>query len=247
MKINFENKVVLVTGGTRGIGKSIVEEFLKAGATVFATGTRSDKIEILNKKNTKPLLTYVQLDLSNSSSLENFTKEFCQSHWIDILVNNAGINIVEEATNIPEENFDKIHRVNVKGPFLLTKTIGKRMLKNEWGRIVNVASIWSKVTRSGRLSYSSSKMGLVGMTKTLGVEWAKYNVLVNSVSPGFTLTELTKNTNTKDELMSIEKMIPQQRLANPIEIARVVLFLASEENSYIVGQNIIVDGGYTTI
>ena len=247
MNIKFENKVVLVTGGTRGIGKSIVEQFLLAGARVFCTGTKLGEIEVLNKKNTNLFLTYVQLDLANSSSIEKFLKEFCQSNRIDILINNAGINIVEEALNISEKNFDKIHTVNVKGPFILSKAIGKMMLEKEWGRIVNIASIWSKVTRSGRLSYSASKMGLLGMNKTFGVEWAKYNVLVNCVSPGFTLTELTKNTNTKEEIISIEKMIPQQRMAKPIEIAKVVLFLASEENSYIVGQNIIVDGGYTTI
>lgn len=247
MNLNFENKVALVTGGTRGIGKSIAEQLLLAGARVFCTGTKLDEIEVLNKKNTNPFLTYVQLDLANSKSIGKFMKDFCESEKIDILINNAGINIVEEATNISEKNFDKIHIVNVKGPFLLTKTIGKKMLENEWGRIVNIASIWSEVTRSGRLSYSASKMGLLGMNKTFGVEWAKYNVLVNCVSPGFTLTELTKNTNTKEEIISIEKMIPQKRMAKPIEIAKVVLFLASEENSYIVGQNIIVDGGYTTI
>ena len=121
------------------------------------------------------------------------------------------------------------------------------MIEKKWGRIINIGSIWSVVTRSGRLSYSTSKMALLGINKTLAVEWAKYNVLVNSVSPGFTLTELTSMTNTKDELEIIRTKIPQNRLAIPEEIAKGVLFLSSDLSSYIVGQNIIIDGGYTAI
>ena len=121
------------------------------------------------------------------------------------------------------------------------------MVKRNWGRIVNIASIWGAVTRPGRLSYSTSKMALLGINKTLAVEWAKNNVLVNAVSPGFTLTELTKTTNTEEEINIIKNKIPQNRLAFPEEIARGVLFLSSNLNSYIVGQNLIIDGGYTTI
>ena len=121
------------------------------------------------------------------------------------------------------------------------------MIEKRWGRIVNVASIWSIITRPGRLSYSSSKMALLGINKTLGIEWAKHNVLVNCVSPGFTLTELTATTNTEEELKIIKNKIPQNRLAMPEEIAKTILFLSSELNTYITGQNITIDGGYTTI
>ena len=121
------------------------------------------------------------------------------------------------------------------------------MLAKQWGRIVNIASIWSVVTRTGRLSYSASKMALLGINKTLAIEWAKHNILVNCVSPGFTLTELTATTNTKEELKTIENQIPQNRMAMPEEIAKGVLFLSSELNSYMVGQNITIDGGYTAV
>ena len=129
----------------------------------------------------------------------------------------------------------------------MAQAFGKQMIKRNWGRIVNISSIWGVVTRPGRLSYSASKMALLGINKTLAVEWAKNNVLVNAVSPGFTLTELTKTTNTEEELNIIKNKIPQNRLAFPEENAKGVLFLASNLNSYVVGQNLIIDGGYTTI
>ena len=141
----------------------------------------------------------------------------------------------------------KIQNINVYGPFLLAKAFGVKMIEKKWGRIINIASIWSIVSRSGRLSYSTSKMALLGLNKTLAIEWAKHNVLVNCISPGFTLTELTATTNTKEELKIIENTIPQNRLALPEEIANCVLFLSSDLNTYITGQNIAIDGGYTAI
>jgi len=154
---------------------------------------------------------------------------------------------VAEATEISDKDFQKIQEINVHGPFLLAQAFGRQMIEKRWGRIVNIASIWSLVTRPGRLSYSTSKMALLGLNKTLAIEWAKHNVLVNCVSPGFTSTELTETTNTKEELKIIENKIPLNRMAAPEEIARVVLFLSSELNSYMAGQNIAIDGGYTAI
>ncbi|MDB4114576.1 SDR family oxidoreductase [Flavobacteriaceae bacterium] len=247
VEINLENKTALVTGGTRGIGKAIVDELLQSGAMVFATGTNVAQIKELNTTNKNSQLTYLQLNLSNPDNVKDFIAKTLELTDVDILINNAGINIVSGADKTTDESFLKIQEVNVHGPFLLAQAFGKQMVKRNWGRIVNVASIWGVVTRPGRLSYSASKMALLGINKTLAVEWAKNNVLVNAVSPGFTLTELTIATNTKEELNIIKNKIPQNRLALPEEIARGVLFLSSNLNSYIVGQNLIIDGGYTTI
>jgi 3-oxoacyl-[acyl-carrier protein] reductase len=247
IEINLENHLALVTGGTRGIGRSIVEQLLKAGARVLATGTNESQIQKLNHENQNSSLKYLTLNLKDSQSVENFINEVVKKWNIDILINNAGVNIVSEVTEINEDDFREIQNINVHGPFLLAKAFGIKMIEKKWGRIVNIASIWSIVTRPGRLSYSTSKMALLGLNKTLAVEWAKHNVLVNCVSPGFTLTELTASTNTKEELKIIESTIPQNRLAEPEEIAKCVLFLSSELNTYITGQNIAIDGGYTAI
>ena len=247
VEINLENKIALVTGGTRGIGRAIVEELLQSGAKVFATGTNVAQIKELNITNKNTQLTYLQLNLSYPDNVKDFIVKTLELTEIDILVNNAGINIVSDADQIAFEDFLKTQQINVHGPFLLAQAFGKQMVKRNWGRIVNISSIWGVVTRPGRLSYSTSKMALLAINKTFAVEWAKNNVLVNSISPGFTLTELTKTTNTKEELKIIENKIPQKRLAMPKEIANGVLFLTSNLNSYIVGQNLIIDGGYTAI
>lgn len=247
VEINLKNKVAIVTGGTRGIGKSIVDQFLLAGANVLATGTNTSAIEKLNQENNNPYLKYLQLNLNDPENVKSFIKNTLALHSVDILINNAGINIVAEATEILDEDFKQIHEINVRGPLLLAQAFGKQMIEKKWGRIVNIASIWSVVTRPGRLSYSASKMALLGINKTLAIEWAKHNVLVNCVSPGFTLTELTATTNTKEELKLIENKIPINRMAMPEEIAKGVLFLCSELNSYMAGQNITIDGGYTSI
>lgn len=237
MDLTFNDKHILVTGGTRGIGKAIAEEFLLQGATVTITGTSKDY---------KGELNYRALDLLDENSVNEFLA-WLSSQTIDVLINNAGINKVLTNTDTDNTDFENLINVNLRGPYILCREVSRTMKNKGYGRIVNISSIWSSITRPKRSLYSASKSGLVGLTKTLAVELAKYDVLVNCVAPGFTMTELTKNTNTKEELENLAKAIPIERLAKPNEIANLVVFLSSDKNTYLTGQNIIIDGGYTIV
>lgn len=250
MKIDFSNKTALITGATRGIGKAIADCLGDAGATLILTGTRSDLVDQLNSdlamKGIKGVV-YIQADFSNKASVESFLSKLDSYSKIDICVNNAGINKIDEFIGTDSDDYELIHEINLKAPYRILKVVGPKMIGNKYGRVVNIASIWSVVTRHGRSMYTTSKWGLLGMTKALAVEWAAHNIMVNAVSPGFTLTELTASTNSKEELEKISGMIPAKRMADPVEMARVVAFLCSDLNSYMTGQNIVVDGGYTSI
>ena len=246
MKLSFLKKNVIITGGTRGIGSSLSKNFLKLGANVFATGTDQLKIKKLNQLNINRRLLYLHLDLLSSSSINNFQKFIIKQKKIDILINNAGINIKNPIDKIKMSDWDKIQTINLKGPALLTKIISKKMKKNKYGRIVNISSIWSVVGKEMRAVYASSKSGLVGLTTSSALDLAKYNILVNSVSPGVINTELTKSILGKKGIREITKQIPLNRLGKANEVADLVVFLSSEVNSYITGQNIIIDGGYTS-
>lgn len=250
MKIDFKNKTALITGATRGIGKSLADCFHEAGANLILTGTKLEEIEKLNAETKgKGILNiqYLQADFSDSLSTDNFLRNLADYNQIDICINNAGINKINDFIDTTLEDFSLINNINFNVPYKILKVIGPKMIANNYGRVVNVASIWSVVTRPGRSIYTSSKIALVGLTKTLAVEWAMHNIMVNAVSPGFTLTELTKTTNTLEQLEAIEKIIPAKRLAEPVEIARVIAFLCSDLNTYLTGQNIIIDGGFTNV
>lgn len=250
MKLDFSNRKVLITGATRGIGKSIADVLYSAGANLILTGTNKNEITQLNNeisKNNTLNIKFIQVDFSCEESTAIFLSELNKIAKIDVCINNAGVNKVDNFNDTSIEDYDWLHNINLKAPYQILKVVGPKMIFNNYGRIVNIASIWSVVTRPGRSLYTMTKNALVGLTKTLAIEWASQNVLVNSISPGFTLTELTKTTNTPQQLSEIEKLIPVQRMADPIEIARVVAFLCSDLNTYLTGQNIIVDGGYTNL
>ena len=248
MLLDYKGKVALVTGGTRGIGKAIADTLWTSGANVYMTGTKQEEIDSLNAEMKAQGIEwkhYLCVDLSNECSLNKFLLELEKIPRIDICVNNAGINIVRDFCEVPFEEFMKVQQINVFGPRQILNVVVPKMKAQKYGRIVNIASIWSVINRPGRSSYGISKNAIHGLTKALSIELAADNIMVNSVSPGFTMTELTKNTNTPEQLMELSKKVAARRLADPQEQANVVAFLCSEQNSYMTGQNLVVDGGYT--
>jgi 3-oxoacyl-[acyl-carrier protein] reductase len=248
VNIDLSGKVALITGGTRGIGKAIADRFLDAGASIILTGTKATEVEKLNAENTNPQrISYLQVDFTNAESVAAFVVKIHEIGKIDVLINNAGINKIGPNTETSDADFDLLNDVNVKGPYILCREVSKLMKAHGYGRIVNLTSIWGAITRPGRSIYTANKHAIAGLTKTLAIELAEHNILVNAVGPGFTLTELTATTNTPDELKKITDIIPIKRMAQPVEIANLVLYLGSELNSYLTGQNLIIDGGYTNV
>ncbi len=247
LNIDFTGKTALITGGTRGIGKATAEVLLQGGANVIATGTNSDTVAKLNAAEQNERLNYLVADFSSRAATGQFLESLDQFAPIDILINNAGINKIYPIAEIAVEDYDSITDVNLRAPYLLCRHLAPGMKQRGYGRIVNIASIWSVKTKAGRSAYAVTKHGLVGLTKSLAVELSKYDVLANAVSPGFTETELTKSTNTEAEMKLMAAQVPMERFAQPVEIANVVAFLASSMNSYLTGQNIVVDGGFVIV
>jgi len=243
--MKFKNKTVVVTGGTKGIGAAIGELYAKEGANVVLTGRESAVLNDMQERAPQNI-KYIPLDLEQKNSVEQFLEFLASIECLDVLVNNAGINRIERIENISYENFEAVLNVNLVSPFYICQKAAELMAK-QGGKIVNIASIWSNITREGRVSYITSKAGIAGLTRGLATDMAKFNVLVNTVSPGFVMTELTQASLNEQEMKSMRDMIPMQRMAQPSEIANVVAFLTSDENSYITGQNIVVDGGFSNV
>jgi len=222
----MKTRRALITGGSRGIGAAIVEKFSQ------------EKVEVIAP-------TRAQLDLLSNESIDLFLDSLnCP---IDIIVNNAGINVLAAATELSDRDFRDTLQTNLVAPLWLTRKLAPQMMARGFGRVVNISSIFSVVSKSGRASYSASKAGLNGLTRTLAVEMAPSNVLINAVAPGYVDTELTRQNNSAQDLRAICSTIPIGRLAQTNEIAEVVFFLCSDKNTYITGQVIVVDGGFTCL
>ena len=229
----------VVTGATRGIGFAIAERLLSDGYEVIVTGTE------VNSSGPEGSL-YQQVDFLDDQSILDFL-EFLKIQQIDILVNNAGINKTGKFASIDIDDFDKILRVNLRTPFQLIQSVLPYMQKMKWGIIVNLTSIFGNITKEYRASYSSSKFGLDGMTAALAAEVSKYGILANSVGPGFIDTDMTRKVLGEDEISELKTRIPMKRLGRVTEIASLVSWLVSEENTYMSGQNIIIDGGFSRV
>jgi 3-oxoacyl-[acyl-carrier protein] reductase len=250
LTLDFSDKVVLITGATRGIGAVLARDFRDAGADLILTGTDPARITDLNRANAEKGIQgihYFQADFDDDASLQCFLEQIDRYPRIDVCVNNAGINKNNLISDIMLDDYDRITRVNLRAPALICRTVCRKMQAARYGRIVNIASIWSVVSKARRSVYAATKAGLVGLTRTIAADMAPYNVLVNAVSPGFTLTELTEATLSPQEMRELAAQVPLNRFAQPSEIAKVVLFLASDLNTYLTGQNIVVDGGFTSV
>ena len=243
MKIDFKGQKILITGGNSNLGKKVIELLLKNNAFVYTTVTNIKKNKNYKLKNKN--IKFFELDYKNSKSVQNFINEIKNIDDIDVLINNAGINIIDNISNIKNKDWTDIQNVNLTGPFILMKEISKKMIKKKKGNILNISSIFGSVGKEKRSSYSSSKWGLIGLTKSASLDLAKYNILVNALSPGVINSSLTKKILGSKGIKNIINQIPLKRLSSVDEIAKIILFLISNHNTYLTGQNIIVDGGYT--
>ena len=229
----MENKKVLVTGGNRGIGKGIVEGFLNNGNEVLASCRDVSKFPLENDR-----LTVAELDITDTRSVDNF-KNTVESFGPEILVNNAGITKDNIFLRMSDDEWLDVINTNLTGTFRVTKLVAKSMLKQKWGRIINISSISGMMGNSGQANYSASKSGIDGFTRSLAKELGSRNITVNSVAPGFIATDMTDSL-TDEELT---KKIPLGRIGNVEDVVSLVLFLSSEDSNYITGQTLVVDGG----
>jgi len=239
--INFKNKKILVTGATGGIGREIVKKFISLEGNVLATGTNLEKLDLLKKD--FPNTNFIKFDISDHSKIEEFIDNVStQLNGIDILINNAGTNMDNLSLRMKYEEWVKVIDINLTSTFLLSKYAIKKMLKNKYGRIVNITSVVGHTGNLGQANYAASKSGIIGMTKSLAIEYAKKNITINCVSPGFIQSRMTDNINESVKTM-LTTRIPMSRLGNGEDVANSVAFLSSDQASYVTGETIHVNGG----
>ena len=236
-----ENNII-VTGATGGIGNSIIKKLYEAGANILATGTKDEKLQELKKKFQN--IQTLKFDISQTDNLENFIEDATKKLGgkLDCIINNAGITQDNLAIRMSIEEWKKVIDINLTSTFLISKFAIKKMLKNKKGKIINITSVVGHTGNLGQTNYTASKAGIVAMSKSLAIEYAKKNINVNCISPGFIKTAMTDKIDEKFKEVIISK-IPSARLGEPEDIANAVIFLASSHSDYINGETLHVNGG----
>jgi len=239
--ISFKNKKILITGATGGIGNALVKKFVSLDGNVLATGTKLEKLEKLKKEFSN--ISILKFDISEHSKIEEFVEHASsQLGGLDVLVNNAGINMDNLSLRMKDEEWKKVIDLNLGSTFFLCKYAIKKMLKNKYGKIVNITSVVGHTGNLGQTNYAASKAGIIGMSKSLAIEYAKKNITINCVSPGFIQSKMTDNIieSIKSVLTS---RIPMSKLGTGEDVSNTVAFLSSDQASYITGETIHVNGG----
>ena len=239
---NLENKNIIITGASGGIGNSIVEKLYDNNANILASGTKIEKLDELKKKFKK--IKILKFDISENDKIENFVENASEKLGgsLDCIVNNAGITKDNLAIRMSLDEWKKVIEINLTSTFLLSKFAIKKMLKNKSGKIINITSVVGHTGNLGQANYTASKAGIIAMSKSLAIEYAKKNININCISPGFIKTNMTENIDEKFKEIIISK-IPSARLGEPEDIANAVLFLASKQSDYINGETLHVNGG----
>ena len=239
--INFKNKNVFITGASGGIGGDLVKKFVSLEANVLGSGTKAEKLDQIKKK--YPNIKVKRFDISEHSRIEEFIDNVSlELGGLDILINNAGANSDNLSLRMKVEEWKKVIDVNLTSTFLLSKYAIKKMLKNKFGRVVNVTSVVGHTGDLGQSNYAASKAGIIGMSKSLAIEYAKKNITVNCVSPGFIVSDMTMNIAEKVKVY-LTSRIPMGKLGTGEDVSNCVAFLSSEQASYVTGETVHVNGG----
>ena len=239
--INFKDKKILITGATGGIGNELVKKFISLGGNVLATGTKSEKLDAIKKQYQN--IKVKKFDISDHSRIEEFIENVSLDlGGLDILINNAGTNVDNLSIRMKDEEWKKVIDINLTSTFLLAKHSIRKMLKNKFGRVVNITSVVGHTGNLGQANYAASKAGIIGMSKSLAIEYAKKNITVNCVSPGFIISDMTMNIAEKVKLY-LTSRIPMGKLGTGDDVSNCVAFLSSDQASYVTGETIHVNGG----
>ena len=239
--IDFKNKNILITGASGGIGNALVKKFVSLGGNVLGSGTKTEKLDSLKKQ--YPNIKVKKFDMSDHERVEEFIDNVSlELGCIDILINNAGVNMDNLSLRMKYEEWKKVIDINLTSTFLLSKYSIKKMMKNKFGRIVNITSIVGHTGNLGQSNYSAAKAGIIGMSKSLAIEYAKKNITINCISPGFIVSDMTMNIAEKVKLF-LTSRIPMGKLGTGDDVSNCAAFLSSDQASYITGETIHVNGG----